>query len=140
MDVGSQKLHVEVIPLYIKSWEESLFPDIPKQQREGFLKKGLRSVEELCLAWNNQKAVPELQGGIAKKGAKCSVDLEDKESSQNRRAGRLQRAGRGEEGSGATRSGLVKCFKSEEEKLELNVLGNKEKARHKIFAAIFWIK
>lgn len=67
MDVGCQKLHVEVIPLYIKSREESLFPDIPKHQHEGFLKKGLRTAEELSLAWNNQKAVPDLQGGIVKK-------------------------------------------------------------------------
>lgn len=121
VDVGCQKLHVEVIPPHIKSREEILAPDIPKHQHERLLKEGLRAAEELSLAWNNQKAVPELQGGIVKKGVKCSEDLEDKDSSQKRRAGRLQRSGRGEEGGGATRSGPVKCFESEEEKLELNI-------------------
>lgn len=43
------------------------------------------------MSWNNQQAVPELQGGRVIKGAKCSVGLEDKEGSQERRAGRLQR-------------------------------------------------
>ena len=67
MYVGCQKLHVEVIPLYSKSREESLLPDIPKHQCERYLKKGLRTAEELSLAWNNQKAVEDLQGGIVKK-------------------------------------------------------------------------
>lgn len=65
--VGCQKLHVEVIPLCVKSREEILFPDTPKHQCEVFLKKGLRAAEELSLAWNNQKAVSELQGGTVKK-------------------------------------------------------------------------
>jgi len=53
------------------------------------------------------------------------VDSEEKESSQKRRAGRMQGAGRREEGSGATRSRPVKCFESEEENPEFNMYGNK---------------
>lgn len=64
---GQPEITCGSYPSVRQSWEESLFPDIPKQHHERFLKKGLRSVEELFLAWNNQKAVPELQGGIAKK-------------------------------------------------------------------------
>lgn len=120
VDVGCQKLHVEVIPLYIDSREESLFPDIPNHQCERFL-KGLRAAEELSLAWNNQKAVPELQGGIVKKVQNVQWVRKTKRAVRKRGAGRLQRAGRGEEGSGATRSGPVKCFESEEVKLGLNV-------------------
>jgi len=45
------------------------------------------------------------------------VSSVDKESSQERRCGGLQRSGRGEEGSGATGSGHVKHFQGEEEKL-----------------------
>lgn len=66
VDVGCQILQMEVILLYFKSREESLFPDISKHH-EGFSNKGLRTAEELNLA--------------------C----------QKRRAGRLQRVGRGEE-------------------------------------------
>lgn len=64
--MGCQKLYVEIIPLYIKSREESLFTHIPTQQCDDFLKKVLMAAEELSLAWNNQKAVPDLQGGIVK--------------------------------------------------------------------------
>lgn len=63
VDVGCQILQMEVILLYFKSREESLFPDISKHH-EGFSNKGLRTAEEL----NSEK-----------------------------RAGRLQRVGRGEE-------------------------------------------
>lgn len=49
------------------------------------------------------------------------MDSEDKENSHERGAGRLQRAGSGEEGPGATRSGHVKCFESEEEILEFKM-------------------
>ena len=121
VDVGCQKLHVEVIPSYIDSREESLFPDIPNHPCERFLKKGLRAAEELSLAWNNQKAVPELQGGIVKKVQNDQRVRKTKRAVRKRRVGRLQRAGRGEEGSGASRSGPVKCFESEEVKLGLNV-------------------
>lgn len=121
VNVGCQKLHVEVLPLYVNSREEHLFPDVPNHQRERFLKKGLRAAEELSLAWNNQKAVPELQGGIVKKVQNVQWVRKTKRAVRKRRAGRLQRARRGEEGSGATRSGPVKCFESEEVKLGLNM-------------------
>lgn len=43
--------------------------------------------------------------------------------------------GRGEQGSGANRGRPVKCIKVK--KLELNMLGNKERAREKVFADVF---
>lgn len=45
--VGCQELSKEVIPPYIKSREEGLFPNIPKRKCEGFSKKVLRAAEEL---------------------------------------------------------------------------------------------